>query len=193
MLNNYIEIIRAFNKSILKIRQSIEELVAQNLESNNPSVAKQIYLLISIPGVGIITAATIIGEIGDLTAFKNSSKLTAFFGVDPSVCQSGQFNSTQNRISKRGSRLLRKVLFMVVVANISCRKDKKPANPYLYEYYKQKCINKPKKVALVAVMHKLILYIFAVLRNQTPFVPRDPEEHAKLLTEKANENAQKSA
>lgn len=193
MLNNYIQIIRAFNKSVLKIKEGIEAFVSQNLESNNPIVAKQIYLLMSIPGIGILTAATIIGEIGNLAAFKNSSKLTAFFGIDPTVCQSGQFNSTQNRISKRGSSLLRKVLFMVAVSNVSVRKDKEPSNPYLHAYYKQKCVNKPKKVALVAVMHKLILYIFAVLRNQTPFVPRSPEDHAKLLSEKTAHSTSKSA
>lgn len=82
---------------------------------------------------------------------------------------------------------------MVAISNICVRKDKEPTNPYIYEYYKQKCVNKPKKVAIVAVMHKLILYIFAVLRNQMPFIPRNPEEHAKLLTEKAVDNNRKSA
>ena len=193
MLHNYIQIIRAFNRSILKMKESIEALVSQDSKSNKPMLAKQIYLLTSIPGIGILTAATIVGEIGNLSAFKNSSKLTAFFGIDPTVCQSGQFNSTQNRISKRGSSLLRKALYMVAVSNIATKKDKEPNNPYLYEYYKQKCVNKPKKVALVAVMHKLVLYIFAVLRNQTSFIPRSPEDHIKLLTKKAVDNNHKSA
>lgn len=193
MLRNYIGIIRTFNKYISQMRKSIEEFTAQNLESSNPLVARQVYLLMSIPGIGIISAATLTGEIGNISAFKKPAKLTAFFGIDPSVCQSGQFNATQNRISKRGSRTLRKILFLVAVSNISCRLDKAPKNPYLYEFYKQKCINKPKKVAMVAVMHKLILYIYAVLRNQMPFIPRNPEEHAKLLTERTAENNRISA
>ncbi|MDH7525980.1 MAG: IS110 family transposase, partial [Peptococcaceae bacterium] len=57
-------------------------------------------------------------------------------------------------------------------------------NPVLYEYYRKKCANKPKKVALGAVMHKLVAIIFAVLRDRKPFVLRYPEEHAKMLLEK---------
>ncbi len=183
MLLSYIDLIKTFNKLILNMRENIENFVSENLKSNNPVIAKQIYLLMSIPGIGIISAATIIGEIGNISAFKNASKLTAFFGLDPSVCQSGQFTSTQNHISKRGARLLRKSLYMVAIANIMKRKDKDPANPYLFEYYKQKCESKPKKVAMVAVMRKLVTFIFAVLRDQTPFLPRDPQQHAKMLKE----------
>lgn len=193
MQQNYIMIIKTFNSSILYLRKCIENFILQNLKSTNPTTSKQVYLLTSIPGIGVITAATIIGEIGNLSAFKNHTKLTAFFGVDPSVYQSGQFKGTQSKISKRGSSLLRKALYIVVISNISCRIDRTPKNPYLYEYYKQKCISKPKKVAMVAVMHKLILYIFAVLRDQVPFVPRNPEEHAKLYNGKNAETNNVSA
>ncbi|SHK13807.1 hypothetical protein SAMN02745975_03738 [Geosporobacter subterraneus DSM 17957] len=47
----------------------------------------------------------------------------------------------------------------------------------LRNYYHKKCENKKKKVALVAVMHKLLHYIFAVLRDEKPFVFRIPEDH----------------
>lgn len=187
MLRNYIALIKTFNQLIKEMQQNIENLIATSLDSTNPVVAKQVYLLMSIPGIGLITAATIISEIGDIANFKNASKLTAFFGLDPSVCQSGQFNATQNRISKRGARLLRKALYMVAVINIMQRKDREPANPYLQKYYQQKCNSKPKKVAMVAIMRKLVGFIFAVLRDQSPFVLRDPAEHARTLTEQPSE------
>lgn len=52
------------------------------------------------------------------------------------------------------------------------------------EYYKQKCQNKPKKVALGAVMRKVVCIIFAILRDKKPYEMRSPEEHAKTLNKK---------
>jgi len=66
--------------------------------------------------------------------------------------QSGEFTGTQNKMSKRGSRLLRRVLFTIALANIRTKRDKTACNPVLMEYYKNKCQSKPKKVALGAVM-----------------------------------------
>ena len=54
----------------------------------------------------------------------------------------------------------------------------------MYEFYRKKCLSKPKKVALGAVMRKLVTIIFAVLRDRKPFVLRKPEEHAKMLVAK---------
>jgi len=48
------------------------------------------------------------------------------------------------------------------------------------EYYKNKCQSKPKKVALGAVMRKLVNYIFAVLRDRKPYELRSPQEHAQM-------------
>ena len=63
--------------------------------------------ILSIPGIGYWLGAIILSEISDITRFKDSSKLLAFAGLDPSVRQSGNFNATNTKISKRGSKLLR--------------------------------------------------------------------------------------
>ncbi|SFU54008.1 hypothetical protein SAMN04487886_105112, partial [Clostridium sp. DSM 8431] len=55
-----------------------------------------------------------------------------------------------------------------------------PANPVLLEYYKKLSESKPKKVAIGAVMHKLINHFFAILRDKKPFELRLPEVHKKL-------------
>ena len=52
----------------------------------------------------------ILGEIGDIHRFSSPSKLLAFAGLDPSVYQSGNFNASHTRMSKRGSRVLRYAL-----------------------------------------------------------------------------------
>jgi len=64
---------------------------------------------------------------------------------------------------KKGSRLLRRVLFTIALANIRTKRDKTACNPVLMEYYKNKCQSKPKKVALGAVMRKLVNYILLFL------------------------------
>ena len=85
----------------------------------------------TIPGIGIIGAATILAEIGDISRFKNSSTLVAFAGIDPTVRQSGEFNSTHNHMSKRGSPYLRHAIFF---AATTCSFHNNPLNAY----YKKK-------------------------------------------------------
>ena len=81
----------------------------------------------TIPGIGIIGAATILAEIGDISRFKNSSALVAFAGIDPTVRQSGEFNSTHNHMSKRGSPYLRHAIFL---AATTCSFHNSPLNAY---------------------------------------------------------------
>ena len=143
-----------------------------------PTKAKRnIELLDEIPGVGFFTAATLIAEIGDFSLFNSPKALTAFFGLDPSVNQSGKFNGDRNKISKRGTRIGRRILFTVAMASIRRTRNGKAINPVLRDFYASKCVSKKKKVALVAVMHKLLHYIFAVLRDQKSFEFRNPEDH----------------
>lgn len=186
MLDVNISMVKSLSKSLEKVLAAIVELLAADADKDLPVLSMTIALLCSIPGIGLITAATVLAEIGDFSAFSNPDKLVAFFGIDPSVQQSGQFEGTRNKMSKRGSRLLRRVLFTTALANVRKKRNGKEHNPVLYDFYRKKCSNKAKKVALGAVMHKLIFIIFAVLRDKKPFELRKPEEHAKTLNKKAS-------
>jgi len=164
------------------LQASLDGIVAQlhaMIESDQfPAEARRnIELLDEIPGIGFLTAATLIAEIGDFSLFKSAKAFTAFFGIDPSVNQSGKFTGDRNKISKRGTRFGRRVLFTIAMASIRTNRNGEENNPVLREFYVAKCVNKKKKVALVAVMHKLLHYIFAVLRDQKPFELRKPEDH----------------
>jgi transposase len=155
-----------------------EQLVGMVSDVDFPkTVRESIALLEAMPGIGFMTAATILAEIGDFSRFHSPKALVAFFGIDPSVNQSGKFNGDRNKISKRGTRLGRRVLFTAALSSIRTTSKGDPINPILRDYYQNKCLNKKKKVALVAVMHKLLHYIFAVLRDQKPFEFRSPEDH----------------
>ncbi len=153
-------------------------------------VRTNIELLKSIPGIGELTAITLVAEIGDINGFIKPKHLVAFFGIDSSVNESGKFKGNQNKISKRGTRIGRRALYAVALASIRKTRNGVPINKVLLDYYETNLNGKKAKVALVAIMHKLLNYIFAVLRNQEPFKLRDPKIHKQMFLEnKATANA----
>ena len=184
MLRVYISMVKNLKDNLEIVLKTIRQLIDDDLKKDVPSFSKTLQLLQSIPGIGLLTAATILAEIGDFSAFAKPKKLAAFFGIDPSVRQSGEFTGTRNKMSKRGSRLLRRVLYTTALANIRSKRNKEAINPVLMDYYKKKSQSKAKKVAIGAVMHKLVYIIFAVMRDSKPFELREPKVHAQMLTVK---------
>ena len=120
----------------------------------------------TIPGIGMIAAATILAEIGDINRFKSSSALVAFAGIDPTVRQSGEFSSTHNHMSKRGSPYLRHTIFL---AATTCSFHNSPLNAY---YKKKREQGKHHLTATGAVARKLTTVIYAVLRDGKPYEPK---------------------
>ena len=126
-------------------------------------------LLNTIPGVGGITAATILAEIEDPGKFRSDHQLTAYAGLDASVFQSGKFKAAKNKISKRGSGHLRRALVQAAMAGVRNIK-KKPINPILHHYYSKKVSEgKPKMVALIATANKLLRIIYGMWRKNEAF------------------------
>ena len=164
-----------------QIVADVEALVDESRRADASDLAQHMDLLDSIPGIGFLTAAALIAELGDPNAFRSAQAMTAYAGLDPNVVQSGKFKGNRVSISKRGSRFLRRVLFYIASANIRKLRNGTYANPPIKDYYERKCQSKPKMVALVAVMHKLIYIIFAVMRDRKPFELRDPKKHAAAL------------
>ena len=121
--------------------------------------------LTSIPGIGSVTAAIILSEIGDVTRFKNASSLVAYAGIDPTVKQSSQFLANNNRMSKRGSPYLRRALFL---AASTCTLHESPLNDY---YNKKRSEGKHHLTAVGAVAHKLTHIIFAIMRDNKDYEP----------------------
>lgn len=120
----------------------------------------------TIPGIGMIAVATILAEIGDINRFKSSSALVAFAGIDPTVRQSGEFSSTHNHMSKRGSPYLRHAIFL---AATTCSFHNSPLNAY---YKKKRDQGKHHLTATGAVARKLTSVIYAVLRDSKPYEPK---------------------
>ena len=179
-----------FIKMIHTFKECIDTLKTKMIEASSkiPEFKENVDLLCTHPEVGEISSICLLAEIGDIKNFSNAKKLVAFLGVDTSVSQSGFFTSTHNRLTKRGSCFARKILFNLALASIKSFRNGVPANPVLLEYYKKLTASKPKKVAIGAIMHKLINHFFAILRDKKPFEMRLPETHKKIYL---NSNLQK--
>src|SRR5699024_2287006 len=95
-----ISIIESLNEQIDILLAHIKKMVKGDDLSDN--FKQNIKLLMSIPGVGFLTAVTIMVEIGDFNNFTKPKQLVAYFGLDPSVNESGKFKSDKEKMSKRG-------------------------------------------------------------------------------------------
>lgn len=117
----------------------------------------------TIPGIGPVLGAIIVSKIGDINRFSHASKLVAYAGIDPTVKQSGEFNATKNRMSKRGTPYLRRALWTAsIVAAFN--------DPNLHEYYlKKKNEGKHHGTIIGAIARKLIYRIFIVLKDNIPY------------------------
>ena len=179
LIRHFIEMIRMMDMQTEKLLTQINESV-----SNQPNsrLAHQISLLQTIPGVGFLTVVTLVCEIGDFTAFHRPKQLYAYFGLDPKVWQSGNHACNEMKMSKRGSPFARRSIYMLALQSVSLRKNGEPKNPVLREFYLEKCKSKAKMIALGAIMHKVCNIIFAVLRDEKPFVFITPTEHREQFT-----------
>ena len=170
----YIRFIRQYDEETSAILADMHEIVVANEDTE---FVKQIHLIESFKGAGFLSAVSLMCEIGDFSAFRSPKQLFAYFGLDPAVKQSGNFNGTKVNMSKRGSRIARRVIHTMALVSISSNRNGSANNPVLREYYLKKCQGKPKMVALGAIMHKVCNIVFAILRDEKDFEIITPEEH----------------
>lgn len=169
---NSFGIVMASGSFSLIIRQYIEQI--RSLESSVDIFDTEIARLLSgfdtqlttITGIGPTLAAVILSEIGgDIRRFSSSAKLAAYAGVDPTVKQSGDFSGTRMKMSKRGSPYLRRAIWLA--STVAAFKD--PAIHALYE--RKRAEGKDHMTVIGHICRKMISIIFAVLRDNTPYVP----------------------
>lgn len=174
LIKRYVGFIQKYDEEIDLVLKQMHQFIDNH--ENEPFV-QQIRLIETYKGAGFLSAVTLMCEIGDFSAFSKPKQLYAYFGLDPEVKQSGNFTGTDVKISKRGSRLARRIIYIMALQAISKKRNGKVLNPVLRDYYLDKCKSKPKMVALGAVMHKICNIIFAMLRDNKPFEIRTPKEH----------------
>lgn len=158
-LNSIKVVIRLLEKQILSVRMEIQHIVNQDNK-----LQEQVNLLTSIGGIGEKTAWSILAYIGDISLFSNAKQVTSYVGLNPQIEQSGT-SVNKSSLSKMGNKYLRKSLYMPAIV----AKKHNPLMKDLYERILKK--GAPKKVALCAVMRKLMVLSYGVLKSGEVFDP----------------------
>ena len=151
---------RSLERQLANINKAIECLGVEDKDLKG-----QIDLLCSIPGVAAYSATRILAYGKNHLIERDRKALIAHAGLAPSQKQSGISIRGKSRIAKQGDRRLRNALYMpALVAAYH--------NPVLKVFYRRLVDNgKPKLLAIVAVMKKLLLLIQAILKRKIPFNP----------------------
>lgn len=112
--------------------------------------------------MGDKTAWSILAYVGDISFFDNAKQVACYAGLTPKISQSGT-SVNKSSLSKLGHKRLRKSLYMPALVSVR-------HNPLLRAFYEKLLAKgKAKKVALVAVMRKLLVLAYGVLKSGKPF------------------------
>lgn len=143
-----IELIELYEKQIKDMESKIADII-HKLDSK----------LLSVPGISLIACAIILGETNNIDNFSTSKKLLAFAGLDPKIRQSGNFNASSCRMSKKGSPYLR---YALIFTAWNCVRHSRKFNEY---YLLKRSQGKSHYNALGHVAHKLVRVIFTLIKK----------------------------
>jgi transposase len=130
--------------------------------------------LMTVPGVGLVTATAFLAQVGELTRFPNPNRLVSYLGLDPRVRQSGESAAHTGRISKEGSALVRHVL--VEAAQTAIRSP----GP-LRAFFERVRARRGHPVAIVAVARKMAVLFWHLLATGQDYAYSMPTATAKKL------------
>lgn len=149
----------------LKERISATKEAMQDLIKTNAKLKREHDLLVSIPGIGELTAAKILGEIRDIHQFESARQLAAYAGITPRQFFSGTSVHKKSRITKTGNSNIRRILYMSAISA-------KKYNPIVAVFCARLLQNgKTPMQAVCAAIHKLLHLIFGILKSGRPFDP----------------------
>ena len=148
--------------SVLNLYKNIDNEIIE-LDKQISTIIKDLNPpTLSIPGIGVISCASIISEFGDISKFANPSKMLSFAGLEPGINQSG-IMSSNGKMVKRGSGYLRHSLMNVAITVIKFN------NTFYDYYYKKISEGKCHRVALSHVCKKLIRIIYILETKNIQF------------------------
>lgn len=145
------------NKQIIKIEIELKKIIAADTE-----LSKKVENIISIPGLGFITAVVIIAETQGFVNVKNIKQLISYAGLDVAIKESGKWTG-KPRISKKGNSRIRKALYMASISSIKHNKQYKT----FYERVTPKKVN--GLIALTAIQRKMLGLIYTLWKNDAKY------------------------
>ncbi|MGJ7031157.1 IS110 family transposase [Niabella hirudinis] len=157
--------IARLKKHIVLLDQQVVEVVSEvnELVKSNEKIAAAVELLASIPGVGLLTAATVLAETNGFDLINNKRQLASYAGLDVKEKQSGTSVKGKPKISKRGNKYLRKAMHMPALAAI--RHDERFKGVFARLVAKHGI----KMKAAVAVQRKLLELMYTLFKKQEKY------------------------
>jgi len=153
-ISRSIKQISFLDQQIKQIEKEITSFVNQD-----KTLKTRIKYLLSIPGVGLLTAATIVAETNGFATFENIKQVISYAGLDVRIVESGKWKG-KSKISKRGNSHIRKALFMPSLSKIKHNQETKQ----FYERLKEK--KAVGMIAVVAVERKLLGLMFSLWKKE---------------------------
>lgn len=157
--------------------KQIEKAIHSTIE-NDAEIKQKIEIVCSIPGISMISAATIVSETNGFTLFKNKAQLVSYAGYDVVEKSSGTSVKGVSRISKKGNKHIRKILYFPAI--VATMHDPKMKALYLKVFDRTKI----KMKGFVAVQRKLLVLIYTLYKKNEAFNP-DFKPHSPSLTKQA--------
>lgn len=153
-IKHLVGLINSINQNIAEVDKKIEEFSHQ---LNSP--------ILSISGISHLSGTSILAELNNLKKFTNAAQVIRYAGVNPIVYQSGNYNAPMTRLSKKGSKYLRKTLYQIITPVIE-------NNPVFKSYYNKKISEgKSYRCAQGHCVRKLLRVIFHIIKTGEQFNP----------------------
>jgi len=143
-----------------RLNEAMQTLRSWATQQSDPSLLK---LLMSIPGIGEVTAPVLLAEVGDITRFQGPKSLVAYAGLDSRVKQSGYTLVRNTHLTKRGSPYLRRALYIAAARAERCDEELKAT------YDRKRAEGKRYSEATIIVARKLLNRVYAVWTRGTPY------------------------
>jgi transposase len=171
--------LKRFKKRLLLLNEQEKDIKKEikELTKENQTIKESVKYMTSIPGVGELTAWTILAETNGFELIKNKRQLTSFAGLDVKEKQSGTSVKGKPKISKRGNRYLRKAVHLPALTAVKHCQD------YKETYARLVGRHGIKMKALVAIQRKLLELTFILFKTKQTFNPNYQEEQRASKTE----------
>lgn len=162
-IERLLENLALLQKQKTEVLKEIKQIITKDKELN-----EKVERILTIPGVGIVTATTVIAETEGFKQVKNKRQLISYAGYDVINQESGTSVRTKARISKRGNKHIRKAMHMPALASIRAEGSNR-------ELFKRLVSTSGIKMrGVVAVQRKLLVLIYTLWKNDTEYNPDYP-------------------
>jgi len=153
--------IESLDKEIKQIEKELDEIIDKDTNLKN-----KYKLARSVPGIGKITAMTLLYYTNEFTLFRSAKQLACYCGVAPFARESGTSVRGKTRVSNFANKALKKLLHLASMAAISSDKELKAF------YLRKVTEGKNKMLVLNAIRNKILQRLVAVIKRNTPFQPK---------------------